>query len=260
MSDRCAIIDADSLVYQATTASLVQVEWEPGRWTMDCDMEEVTRRFKEQVADIEEGIGATKTVMCLGDYDNPNWRLDVLPTYKQNRKAGFKPLCFMPLREWIAENYETFIRPTLEGDDCCGILLTKRNFAKGLDRVVVSIDKDMATIPGLHCNLHKAQKTGKWNIEEVTPFMADHYHMTQTLTGDSVDGYKGLPGVGPVAAKRILAGLKAPQLWAAVVAAYEENGLTEEDALTQARVARILRASDFNFRTKEVKLWTPTTK
>ena len=72
-----------------------------------------------------------------------------------------------------------------------------------------------------------------------------------------VDGFKGLPGVGPVAATKILMGLKRVQLWPAVVAAYEEKGLTEEDALVQARVSRILRTTDFNFKSKSVKLWTP---
>ena len=254
---RHIIIDADSLVYQATTASLVQVEWEPGVWSQTCDMAEVLRRFKEQVADIVEGLGGDSVTMCLGDYDNPNWRLGILPSYKANRKASVKPICFMPLREWIAENYETFIRPTLEGDDCCGILLTRKVYRKGETKILVSIDKDMKTLPGLHCNLHAAQRTGDWDIFRVTPFKADYNHMTQTLTGDVVDGFKGLPGVGPVAATKILMGLKRVQLWPAVVAAYEEKGLTEEDALVQARVSRILRTTDFNFKSKSVKLWTP---
>ena len=46
-------------------------------------------------------------------------------------------------------------------------------------------------------------------------------------------------------------------LWAVVLAAYEKAGLTEADALAQARVARILRASDYDFKQKKVKLWNP---
>ena len=37
-----------------------------------------------------------------------------------------------------------------------------------------------------------------------------------------------------------------------------EAGLTEEDALVQARVARILRANEYDFGTGEVKLWEPS--
>lgn len=42
-----------------------------------------------------------------------------------------------------------------------------------------------------------------------------------------------------------------------VVKIFESKGLTEEDALRQARVARILRASDYNKKKKEVILWNP---
>ena len=36
-------------------------------------------------------------------------------------------------------------------------------------------------------------------------------------------------------------------------------GLTEEDALVNARLARILTADDYDFEKKEPKLWTPST-
>jgi DNA polymerase-1 len=42
-----------------------------------------------------------------------------------------------------------------------------------------------------------------------------------------------------------------------VVDAYLKAGLTEEDALMNARMARILRAEDWDFENNEVKLWTP---
>jgi DNA polymerase-1 len=41
------------------------------------------------------------------------------------------------------------------------------------------------------------------------------------------------------------------------VEAYAKKNLTADDALVQARVARILRHTDYNFKTKEPILWTP---
>ena len=38
---------------------------------------------------------------------------------------------------------------------------------------------------------------------------------------------------------------------------YEKQGLDEEYALSQARVARILRATDYDPKKKKVKLWKP---
>jgi len=46
-------------------------------------------------------------------------------------------------------------------------------------------------------------------------------------------------------------------MWSAVVDAYESKGLTEEDAVMQARMARILRAEDWDFGKKAPRLWCP---
>ena len=46
-------------------------------------------------------------------------------------------------------------------------------------------------------------------------------------------------------------------MWQSVIDAYKSKGYTEEDALRNARMARILRAEDYDFKNKEVKLWKP---
>jgi hypothetical protein len=69
--------------------------------------------------------------------------------------------------------------------------------------------------------------------------------MYQTLVGDTADGYRGCPKVGPVKAEKILDttvwsdGGKCADvypMWPRVVAAYEKASLTEDDALVQARL------------------------
>jgi DNA polymerase-1 len=47
--------------------------------------------------------------------------------------------------------------------------------------------------------------------------------------------------------------------WSVVVSHFNAAGLSEQDALQQARVARILRASDYDFKNKKPILWTPKT-
>ncbi|MGA1496056.1 MAG: phage exonuclease, partial [Rhodothermales bacterium] len=91
-------------------------------------------------------------------------------------------------------------------------------------------------------------------IRTVTADEADHFHMMQTLCGDSTDGYAGCPGVGPKKAEAILNGGSS---WSAVVAAFEKAGLSAFEAIVQARVSRILRHGDFNPKTSEVRLWEP---
>ena len=49
-------------------------------------------------------------------------------------------------------------------------------------------------------------------------------------------------------------------MWEAVVAEYKRQELDESYALTQARLARILRASDWDIRRKKPILWRPHAK
>jgi DNA polymerase-1 len=73
--------------------------------------------------------------------------------------------------------------------------------------------------------------------------------------GDPTDGYSGCPKIGAVTAKKIL---EKGATWNAVVAAYAKQNLNETYALTQARLARILRYSDWDLETGQLKLWEPS--
>jgi DNA polymerase-1 len=88
----------------------------------------------------------------------------------------------------------------------------------------------------------------------ITKEEADKNFFIQALTGDATDGYKGLSGVGIKKAEAILG---ARPHWGAVEDAYVKAGYTKEEALTQARLARILRTQDWDYEKREVKLWTP---
>ena len=45
--------------------------------------------------------------------------------------------------------------------------------------------------------------------------------------------------------------------WKTVLETFKEKGLTEDDALVNARLARILTADDYDFNKKQPKLWSP---
>ena len=127
-----------------------------------------------------------------------------------------------------------------------GILATKpENKGKC---VVVSDDKDLKTIPG---KLYRPTLDEKMDITEQE---ANRYFLTQCLTGDATDGYLGIPGVGPKAAERILG--PRPD-WSIVYREYLKAGMSLDDAIQQARLARILHWDDWDDEKGEVILWAP---
>lgn len=271
---RLLLIDADVVAYNAAMACEKATDWGEGYWTWHCDEYEVRQAVLDKIDQYREALDATDVKLCLTDSEG-NFRFDVLPSYKGNRKNTKKPLVLKAIKEWLIEEHDAYFRPGLEGDDCMGILATAAG-VKG-EKIIVSIDKDMKTIPGLYV---RDLDSG---IMEISEAEADYWHLFQTLMGDGTDGYKGCPGVGPVEAERVLRNLikvepyphemksgkrkgeietrwadgEADTLWEVVLAQFRKAGLSEADALQQARVARILRASDYDFKKKEPILWLP---
>lgn len=284
MTKRTLLIDGDVVAYQAAASCEQAMEWEPGYWTWNVDFIEVTNRIQSVVEDVVEKLDADDYVLCLTDPKH-NFRLDVLPTYKTHRKTVKKPLVLLQAKDWMVENMGAKIAPGLEGDDLMGIYATHNPAGK----IIVSIDKDMKTIPCDYVRT-KAQfdedgmeLVGAWDITRITPEEADAYWLKQTLSGDVTDGYSGCPGIGSTIADKIIDErlLKVPyehelmrgprkgqvetryreephdDLWEVVVSHFKAVGLGEEEALRQARVARILRASDYDLKKMEPILWQP---
>lgn len=247
-----ALIDGDIIAYRAASVQQENYNWGDGvtSTSLTGDVEQVRALAIELVEQWIALAGCDDARVCLSCPSADGFRRALMPTYKMNRTTA-KPLMLPDAKAAIAERWKTDMVPGLEADDLLGILATRLK-----DRaVVVSLDKDMWTIPGKHFNPQKDRFVRSVSVRE-----ADTRWMTQTLTGDTSDGYTGLPKVGPVKAAKILGGIGlAEELWPKVVRAYAERKLTEDDALLQARVARILRNEDYDPKTKEVILWSPAT-
>jgi DNA polymerase-1 len=151
------------------------------------------------------------------------------------------------MRDWIQETHICGSFPNLEADDTIGIYATslyKNNC------VLISGDKDFRTIPAWQCCIIDDQ------IEYIDKKLADKNFCTQVLTGDISDGYKGCAGVGTVKASRILLKPKTlDAMWDAVVQEFLKNGYVVDDVYHQARLARILRADEYDKKTSQPILW-----
>lgn len=258
---RTVIIDGDVVVYKVAEAVADSYEI-----TTDEDDEFIYRNIgwasKQQAKDYVETLidkickdcKADSVALCLSDI-KANFRKKLNPNYKSNRKS-IKPILYEFIRNYIEteSGYKLYEKPTLEADDVIGILATSEKIIKG-DKVVWSLDKDFKTIP---CKFHRAGVNGKDKSVAISPEEADWWFMYQTLIGDRVDGYMGCPNIGDKRARQILGKVgenSVEKMWELVVKSYQKCGLTKEDALLNARMARILRVEDYDFKNKEVKLW-----
>lgn len=269
--------DGDIELYRVALRYQDSFDFEDGEEpVIKTDLEGAINELDERLSKLQKTLKADDLVVCLSDSSH-NWRKDIYPDYKNNRDPAAKPLLIPELREYVMDNYWHYLKPSLEADDIMGILSTHPALIKG-KKIIVSEDKDLKTVPGWLFNPDKDEKPWK-----VSTRVADYHHLLQTLTGDVTDGYPGCPGVGPVNAVEFFKSpyridpyvhtfksgprkgetetryKKTPvdNYWEGIVSLFVRAGLTEEDALTQARIARICRYTDYNFKTKEVKLWLP---
>lgn len=271
---RLLLLDADIFAFQAASASEKTVEWSNELWTLQAEPQAALASAINSIEDVIEKLHAD-AVICLFT-DKSNWRYRAMTNYKANRKLLRKPMVLQYVKDGLAEHYESMLRPTLEADDLMGILATWDNFRPEYEKIIVSIDKDMKTIPTLLFNPKKDEEPRLVTLEE-----ADFNWHVQALAGDITDGYSGCPSIGLETARKLLTDevkweqyehtfksgarkgltenrwqlVPASNWWETVVSCYIKAGLDESIALENARVARICRYDDYDMKTKTVNLW-----
>lgn len=249
------LIDGDMFVYRACSSCEREINW--GQiWTLHVDLEEAKARFGEILADavekavknMAEAIKAdVKYGIMICFSSSNNFRKTINPAYKANRAGKRKPVAYNALVSWVKENAIAKERDGLEADDVIGIYATNPLLKDNC--IIISGDKDMKCIYGYHYDFIRDE------FCYVTPEESYRNFLTQTLMGDVTDGYSGCPKIGKVTAGRLL---DKDCSWNTVKTAFEKAGLSEDVALENARMARILLSDDWDDENKKVKLWKPT--
>ena len=240
------LIDADVLAFEAAVVAEESIQWKDELWTVHADMALAKARVVNRIVEFKEKLKTEHVVLCLSD--RANFRRKLNPDYKANRSKSRLPIILRQVKQWIIDELGGVLWANLEADDVISILATDK--AMDEETIVVSIDKDFKSVPGIFFDYNKGE------YHQPSEEEADNYHLIQAIAGDHTDGYSGVPGVGVVKAERMLE--KDGYTWDTVVKAYEEKGLTEQDALMNAWMARLLRADNYCFRTNTIKrLWTP---
>ena len=234
------LIDADFIVYKCCAACETEIDYGE-------DVIFVTSNFSDAYKAVTNEIEKIQTDFyhlhepILFFSDSKNFRKKISPDYKGHRNRK-KPCGYKRVIRNLKIQYDVCVMPELEADDAMGIYATKHT-----GNIIVSPDKDMKQIPGKLYNLE--------DTTYITPEEGARWHLIQTLAGDQTDGYSGVPGIGVKRAEVLFN--KEGYSWQTVIKAFEDKGLTEEDALLNARLARILTDEDYDSKQKQPKLWTP---
>lgn len=252
---RTLLIDGDIICFTIASRVETNIAWGGDNdRTREADPEVAKAETKAWIDELVETLDADSAVIALSDPSRRYFRHDIYPQYKQDRTHGETPLLLFFLKDYLrTDEFVSKTKPTLEADDVLGIYASHPTLIDG-EKIVVTADKDLLQIPGLHYNPRKTKE----GIREVTGAEGDAWFLTQVLTGDTTDGYPGCRGIGPKKADRILAGRTDPKVaWPDILATYAERGFDEDYALTQARVARILRHTDWDYAANRYIPWNP---
>ena len=236
------LIDADFIVYKACAAAESEVDFGDDVILVTSNFDDAYRATERELTKIRNNFGEFSDIILFFS-DSKNFRKQIEKSYKGHRNRK-KPCGYKRVINALKEKYKVIIKPTLEADDAMGIYATKFP-----GNCIVSPDKDMKQIPGKLYNFDEVFTVSKEDGAK--------WHLVQALAGDQTDGYGGVPGIGVKRATSLFE--EHGYSWKTVLKAFDDKNLTEEEALVNARLARILTADDYDFTKKEPILWSPTT-
>ena len=236
------LIDSDFLAYKAAQACEIGIDFGEDVIIAQSQFSEVLKVFHNELNKVTKAMMEDDFILYFSS--TKNFRKKIYPDYKGHRMKR-KPLGYKRLVNYCRENHNFKLIEGLEADDTIGIEATR--FADP-SNIIVSPDKDMRQIPSTLWNLTD-------DVTEINKEDGDKWHLIQSLSGDPTDGYSGCPGIGVKRATELLD--KNENKWEAVCKAYRDRGLSDDDALLNARLAKILQKEDFDHDRNQPILWTP---
>jgi len=180
-----ALIDGDIVAFRNAASTMLEGDVKvPASWGI------VRARCDDMMRNILAATcaeGGKYQVWLSGDR---NFRYDLYPEYKANRKAPH-PRYLEDLKEYLIVEWGARVADGVEADDELGIAATANP-----DSIICTIDKDLQQVPGWHHNF----------VKGTTHFVTEQQGMVffyrQMLIGDSSDNVRGVDGIGSVKAGR----------------------------------------------------------
>lgn len=158
-------------------------------------LEDIHRYFS---SDVPQGqVSLEYQTFLSGNKEETNFRKKVDKTYKGNRKTSHKPTYLGDLHEYLLKYHNAYETEGCEADDFFGHAC-KDAEKEGKTAVIVSVDKDLKQIEGLHYNPVKQL------FHQVTETEAQAFFWRQMLQGDAADNIIGISGIGEKKAARYI--------------------------------------------------------
>lgn len=195
------LIDGDIILYTTAFSCNQERDWK-----------EVQKKIHNIIQEMVENTGTSLYMGFLQGTGNFRTQVDADGTpYKGNRKAE-KPFWFQNIKNYLIDVYKFQVVNGMETDDALSILQQRITH---VNTIICSADKDLLQVPGKHYNLRTKE------LSLVTPVIGLYTLALQILTGDATDNIKGLHGIGPVKAEKILDGINPDLYLTTVFNAYQ---------------------------------------
>ena len=208
------LIDADSIVYNATMCSKLESEdgWvhdiEHAKWKFDETYHNIVNTLAEKYQ-----MDVVRVQMFIGGENN--FRKFISPIYKSSRKLKQRPPLLSDIMRYAQEQHSAIVCHGVEADDA---LATAVFNLRGSDYNVVfaSLDKDTTQIEGLRFDYYFQ----RMELSVISKDDAERNLWRQVLIGDKTDDIRGVDGIGDKKAFTIINGKSGFGLRRAVARAY----------------------------------------
>lgn len=193
MNFKMALIDMDIIVYRCGYA--VQ-EYDKESDTLYIEpWEHCKYNINSMINRIRQAIKPDGYQGYLTSNDRSNFRFQMFPDYKKQRKDVPKPYYYDQIRDYLIEEYKAQVVSGEEADDRISIVHCElnrtgcHNYNNGYvwteannNSIIVSIDKDFNNVPGWHYNFVMEDLYFLSELDALRNFYL------QILTGDTADG------------------------------------------------------------------------
>lgn len=178
-----AVWDADFIPFYCCNSKDKDIVKSLEQCIIDCDI--LIQSINSQL-NCEYFIGFLTKGKCF--------RYNIYPAYKGNRKYDSLPTYINEVRDHMINNYGFMYIEGYEADDL--VMSYKRQSVANC--IIVSPDKDILNLEGTHYNPRKNE------FVVTDKEAAELYFWKSMMIGDTTDNIKGIQGIGPANADRII--------------------------------------------------------